>query len=398
MVKSTSNNYAKFALIGGYGHGNLGDDALMLANVAVLSERIGKGDITVFIRQPAPEHEYTRRWLPNCNVQSIEQGEKICCENVIYGGGTMFRSFPGIRKNILWRAKELAEKCVANPSGAVWRVLRKKLSAGSYPKISAEHSFGLGIGIGPFMNNGSKIQQAKRAFQHCEYLSVRDSCSRYLCKRWNIDSAVLRADLCFCPELWGRTKKRTIDCRKLRNIGVIVRQWRHTKEGASCKHPLMEAVSQLRKDGCKVKYIFFQEEPSWDAELSGMEEDVLAYSPHESSVNEFVESLEQFDLIITARAHGAIFAATLGIPSICIEIEPKLRYICEAFGDAGKLWQQPFDKSQLLSLVEEISKAQVVYSQRTKAAAVENRRLAEQSIHEFYESLNCSAVILSNQL
>ena len=83
----------------------------------------------------------------------------------------------------------------------------------------------------------------------------------------------------------------------------------------------------------------------------------------------------------------AIMAATQGIPSICIEIEHKLRYVFESLKAGSKLWEQPFNQNSLLALVEEISGNLPEYRKMIKSAAKENCRLAEQSASEFLETL-----------
>ena len=70
MVKLTPNK-TKYAMIGGYGHSNLGDDALMLANISVLSMRVSRNDISIVIRQPAPNYDYIKKFAPGCNIVSI---------------------------------------------------------------------------------------------------------------------------------------------------------------------------------------------------------------------------------------------------------------------------------------------------------------------------------------
>jgi len=387
MVKVMASNI-KFTLVGGYGHGNLGDDALMLATVSVLSQRVRRDDITILIRQPAPKLDYVLRFVPGCNVTHSLPGEAIQCENIVYGGGTLFFAFPGIKKSFFQRTKEVATTCATAPGHVARRVFIERLRSQSYPNISANHSFGLGIGLGPFVNGDHKSLDARAALQECEYLSVRDRFSESLCHKWGIEHAIQRADLCFCPDLWGITNHKPASQNgRLRHIGVVVREWKHTKVGASYKRPLKQAVSKLRRGGYDIKYILFQREPNWEAELCETGDGVLNYSLQRSSVPDFVEALRQFDLIITARAHGAILAATLGIPSVCIEIEPKLNYVCESLKGGSRLWHQPFDEKELVDIVAEISGKLHGYCEQVQLAARTNRDLAELSVSEFLSIL-----------
>ncbi|MHC4617631.1 MAG: polysaccharide pyruvyl transferase family protein [Planctomycetota bacterium] len=54
----------------------------------------------------------------------------------------------------------------------------------------------------------------------------------------------------------------------------------------------------------------------------------MQWDPAQQTLREFIEELVSFDLLISARAHGVIMGTALGIPSIAIEVEPKLRLIC----------------------------------------------------------------------
>lgn len=387
MVKTATKN-TKYALIGGYGHGNLGDDALMLANVSVLSLRVSRDDITIVIRRPAPKHDYVKKFMPDCSITSILPEDEIQCENIIYGGGTMFRAFPEIKKNFLQRTRKAVRACVTNPAYVARRVVIEQLRSQSYPKVTAIRSFGLGIGLGPFIDNGHNIQEAKAALHRCRYLSVRDGYSESLCRQWGIGNAMQRADLCFCPQLWGSVNNEPRNKHgKLKRIGVVFRDWKHTNGSTDYKYPLLETVKLLRKKGYYVKYVSFQKGSNLETELLNDESEVLAYSPYNSSVPEFVEALRQFDLIITARAHGAILAATLGIPSVCIEIEPKLKYVSESLGKGGKLWHQPFNECELLATIEEVSDNLSYCREQARIAAKTNRNLAELSIFEFLQVL-----------
>jgi polysaccharide pyruvyl transferase WcaK-like protein len=48
-----------------------------------------------------------------------------------------------------------------------------------------------------------------------------------------------------------------------------------------------------------------------------------------------LDHLAASDLVVSTRAHGAIAAGCLGVPSICVAIEPKLRVVAGMFARSG---------------------------------------------------------------
>ena len=370
--------------MGGYGHRNLGDDALMLVSFSILRKCTDPNKITVIVRKPAPDYKYIKRFAPGCDVVGIWPGQAVECDRLIYGGGTMYRAFPGIRSSSSSKAARALAACACRPRRVIHRLLHGSASLSVYPLISANHSFALGIGVGPFMNGRHGITAAQQALSGCKYVSVRDSYSETICRQWGMRNVVRRADPCFCPALWSNGfLKRVGPHGRARRVGVVVREWKHTDIGAGYGPTLGRAVNRLRKTGYDVKYVFFQEEPSWRRVLARSGDDVLAYSPDSTTVEQFVDKLRQFDLIITSRAHGAIFASVLGIPCVCIEIEAKLREICVSLRGGGRIWSPPFEEDALVAAVEEMVGNLQMYSELTCKAAGENAGLAELSISEF---------------
>ncbi|UCG58651.1 MAG: polysaccharide pyruvyl transferase family protein [Phycisphaerales bacterium] len=378
----------KFVLVGGYGHGNLGDDALMLTAVSALARRVPKCDITILVREPAGNFDYIHKLVPGCEVVASHNGDTIACDSVVFGGGTMFRAFAGAKKKLLGTLVKAAAVCATNPSRVVRRIARFRTRSRSYPTFTATRAFALGIGLGPFVDGGHNIREARDALRPCDYLSVRDRFSKSLCRTWGMPWAVQRADLCFCSDLWsGRRLNRAKRSDRVRCIGVVVRDWRHTETGASYMLQLQHVVTALREMNYTVRYVLFQNELLWRRILSRDEDEVSMYSPDKWTVSDFVGTLNQFDLIITTRAHGAILAAIMGIPSICVEIEPKLRYVWESLHGGSKLWSPPFAGMDLIASVEQISNNLRAYSGLTREAVKANCRRAELSVSEFLQVL-----------
>ena len=93
--------------------------------------------------------------------------------------------------------------------------------------------------------------------------------------------------------------------------------------------------------------------------------------------------MAEFDSLISARYHGAIFGAILGKPVICIDIEPKLRLVSEFL--AGLLWPQPFDEEECLSLIRRVFGEYGNLRGATAEAVDHQRQLACTMVDEFLE-------------
>jgi polysaccharide pyruvyl transferase WcaK-like protein len=374
----------RVVLVGGYGHRNLGDDALMLASFSILSRYTNPNEITIIVRKPAVDYKYVERFVPGCDVVGISCGQRIECDKLVYGGGTMYRAFPGVKGKSSSKVARALAACACRPRRVIRRLLDGRASLPVYPLISANRSFALGIGLGPFMNGCRGIAAAQQALSRCEYVSVRDSLSEIICHQWGMRNVVCRADLCFCRALWSNGFLSQVSPRRrARHVGVVVREWKHSDIGAAYRLPLCRAVNRLRKMGYNVKYVFFQDEPNWRRRLARTGDSVLAYSPDSTTVEQFVDKLRQFDLIITARAHGAIFASILGIPAVCIEIEPKLKHICIRLHGGSQIWPPPFDENALVAVVRDMAGSLQMYSELMCEAAGESGKLVELSISEF---------------
>jgi len=98
-------------------------------------------------------------------------------------------------------------------------------------------------------------------------------------------------------------------------------------------------------------------------------EDILCWDPYTMTLDDFTRRLSEYDLLIAARAHGVIIGAALGIPSIAIVIEPKLRLVCERLTGGTEMWCPPFDSDNLTNTVERMSEHWGGYSSAIAGAA-----------------------------
>jgi polysaccharide pyruvyl transferase WcaK-like protein len=216
-----------------------------------------------------------------------------------------------------------------------------------------EHAIGVSIGIGPFVQGSFPQKQADKKIKSCDWISVRDTLSVQYCRNLGIGNVDQYSDLCFARELWDEAPTREPRKGGMNRVGVIIRDWRHTREGQSYFGKVKETVQKLRCKEIEIRFISFAQQADSQtlSDLNSSSEDILQWNPNKQTLRAFIKDLDNFDLLISARAHGVIMGAALGIPSIAIEVEPKLRIICDKLTGGTKIWSPPFEPDKLVETV-----------------------------------------------
>lgn len=370
---------APITVVGAYRRGNLGDDLLMLAVLAALRSACPTERVLVLTRGSL---EYSARWRPDCAFRSYPAGPAVVRTRLlVYGGGTQFFSFRGggmrsVRRPLVDRLRRAA--------GAVARRAGLLAPVGKEPTIEADAAAAFCIGLGPFAPGLDGEAEARRKLSRCGYLAVRDEASLQYCRRWGLGGAVLRPDPCYSSRLndllppAGKPGER---------IGIIVRDWTHSPEGAAYLEPLLQAARALRQAGYGVRYFSFNRDydPYTAGRLERHGERVLGWHPAEEAPRDFIRELSRMRLLVTARAHGAVLGARLRRPIVCVEIEPKLRAMAEQIGEGAALWEQPFEKRRLVETVERmLAKRREITNALTERTG-ELTRAADRAVDELAE-------------
>ncbi len=333
----------RVVLKGAYGWGNLGDDALMLAALKVLEEKYARDEIGIVAR-PAP---YLEKLAPGVCVLPNHGWGFPKGELLVYGGGTQFFSFPKTMRSATLTNRALHH--LSNPVRAKEFMLRRlKPLESAFPKIAA-----LGIGCGPFVPGSWEEHYARNLFSRMSFVSVRDPESERICKEWNAPNFISGADLCWLSHIPTARENRISTNSRKPKIGVIVRNWSNVAGGESYETALLKTVRHM-SDRAEFHFILFQSADSNWREIAQKENrPLLEWNPMTDSIQSFLERMTAFDLIITTRYHGALFATQLGVPFIAVEIEPKLRMAAETFSGSPPdqasewIWPPPFDQESL---------------------------------------------------
>jgi polysaccharide pyruvyl transferase WcaK-like protein len=365
-VKIDQNKIKHIAIEGAYGEGNFGDDALMLAASRIVME-VYKPCLITYTQGLKPlanaEHELS---------QEYAHSKKPRFDVIVYGGGTQHFSFRNNQTSTGKFKLVLGQENWKHLFRHIKFRIRQLLESASLN--STTHTIGIGMGIGPFLVNDSSQERAKHTFSKMSFIAVRDQQSLDQLKKWNISKAKQYADLCYTPGLWQvppKSNKEEKPQSDTKLIGVIIRDWPHTIEGAQHEDPLFRAVEQLRKQGNTVEFISFapSRDENWLTELKRRNETVIGWNESTNDINSFLTRLSRYHIFITARFHGAIFAAILEKPVVCIEVEQKLRIVAQQYQKGARLWRQPFSENECVSLTNELLNN---YTEATQALKLTN--------------------------
>jgi len=376
----------RFSIVvrGGYGLGNFGDDALMVAAYQVASKVFQPGEIGFLCH----DDSYFDKLLPEARCIRRDSEKRIRTDYFVYGGGTQFDSFPRSRTR---RFRDL-KKALQSFSGArefagkVYNRLR--LGKHDMETDPGARLAAIGIGVGPFVDGSWEEKAARALFHKMELVAVRDTSSFDTCRNWGARNLVQRSDLCFLPGLWGADDPPPPSSRpdvRIGKVGIVVRDWSHNVEGNAYYEALRDVADKLRNTGIEATFICFdtRSDTNWLEWLAENREPVVAWDPARESGSDFLTALSRYDAFITARYHGAVFAAILGKPSICIGIEPKLDMVSRLLKGGGRLWSSPFSSQDCLTMFRDLESRYSRAVDDLAEVVAEQRSLAAQMVDEF---------------
>jgi polysaccharide pyruvyl transferase WcaK-like protein len=367
-------------IAGAYGWANLGDDALMLANLQALRSVFADEEMALYCND-AP---YVSRFAPGIRVIPNNPWQIPKAQLLVYGGGTQFYSFAQSRRARPSLFTRLI-RAVSSPQRAVRLLARRITPLG--PQFAKRAA--LGVGIGPFGADLSAERRTRTLFESMDFIAARDADSYACCKDWGLDDrARLGSDLCFIGELWGQEPQDRAGGKGAGSgAAIVIRDWPHDREGGAFEAPLLATVDRLRADGLAPTFFSFsaRTDPQWIQRLRARGYSLSVWDPDRSTVAQFVGQLARHDLIVTARYHGAVFAAASGKPVICVEVEPKLRLAAEALDSAEWLWRKPFSAAELRRVIAQTLNNPAQAGEIVARAAQRQRAAAEAMMREFLE-------------
>ncbi len=334
----------RILLTGYYGKANFGDDVLLKVTYGLVRKWRPEADVSILCDQYIDD--YVSK-LINEEVSIIVPGDKGHYDVIIHGGGGTFFDFGnyGILNHII---NQLIKTIGFKKYVTLDRFVRKLFNK---QRLSADKRLGWGIGVGAYTSSSVKLRQNLPILLDFDALIVRDSLSIENLQSLNIDNAILGSDLAFLENLWVPSSINKD--KKLHNkqrLGIVLRDW---MIGSSTNYlELLAKMFPSLNERYEMSIFVFDKRV--DKQLLEIAQKYKTYiwDPLEIGFDKYCKVLAQQDVLVSSRAHGAMCGAVLGVPTVLIDIEPKLRTIHEMLPNSTVL----IDSKRLIleNLIEKI--------------------------------------------
>ena len=308
-------------LCGYYGMGNGGDEALLATLLQMLPKDVQPLVLSASPRATENLHqvEASDRYSVFALINQLKRSDLF-----IWGGGSLMQDATSARNPIYY-------------GGLMGLAQGMGLQTIAWAQ-----------GVGPLNRKCSKWI-ARRAFQRCTNVSVRDRQSAQLLADWQIESVV-------APDpVWALDATSVNMLRDLSQIRVAVVLRSH-RELTTCRlATITEALQKLQQQtNAEILLISFQ--PSQDNAIAQAICDALNEKmPNRSQIiiqkdpRRLKGIFNGVDLTIAMRLHGLIMAAAEGSNCSAISYDPKVSYLMEDLGIAGWELEDLPDNAQLLT-------------------------------------------------
>ena len=285
---------------GYYGFGNLGDEAVLAGLLSAWQAQMPDARVVVFSADP----------LATRALHNVEAWSRAPLA--------------------VWRALDRARALISGGGSLVQDVTSARSALYYLGAMGAAQQRGLpvaviGQGIGPLRRPWLRFL-ARRIYQRATVVSVRDSDSAASLVAMGVTRPVHRgADLAFltAPARQGGVRgllaQAGLDAAGLR-IGVVVRDW----PGLLTAAPMGELVGRFaREKGAAVAVLPFhlgRDGPASAAAASAAGGRVVAVA----TPQDLLALVGAMDLVVAARLHALVFAASVAVPAVGMAYDPKV--------------------------------------------------------------------------
>ncbi len=367
----------KVIIKGYYGFGNFGDDLLMITAYGIVKSIFP--DHEIVIATESKNTQYIPKLLGH-PVRVISQQTDVTAQWLIHGGGGVFFDFKNGGKKF-----SILNKIIHVIGYSLFRTLYQRVQRTRGRKtIHAKFRGGFGIGIGTYTESSSKFYVDILSLSDFDFLLVRDAESVKHIKRLKLDYPVHQAtDIVFLQEHWISGSLEAKKTNNANTIGIVLRDWPFNDHAHL--DVMFNVSRELKARGHTLKVFAF--DSATDQEfITRFAKDfpISVWDPVNMSVNDFVAELSSCSLMISSRAHGAIVAACLGIPTVCIGIEPKLAAISAMLPTSSVLVRPDDQKSVMNAVNESLDKLEIL-KQGAHTDAEHNREVMRRGVGIFRE-------------
>jgi polysaccharide pyruvyl transferase WcaK-like protein len=331
-------------VVGAYGNENFGDDLLLACLCRVLNDKLPTKTIMFQV-----SGSYCASLIPGIKTVAARDSSFLNPQILIYGGGTQFASFDKERHSKLVGIIRRVKNYIADPSLLYANITRRIF----FNRIFSTKrvNMAIGIGIGPFKGFADE-EKAKKTFLEMDLVAVRDELSYSYCEKWRLPCFSLKSDIAYLFQENGVLG--SFGSRPRKRVGIIVRDWPFINNETNYMDRLLPVAEELIADGYDFSFISFSRKSDRNCKtiIDGAGFGQIEWDPYTDTIEKFIDMLGGFDVLVTARYHGAVAASLLEIPFICIGIEPKLVMIGGLFD--APVWESPFQPEALMRILENV--------------------------------------------
>ncbi len=380
----------KILLKGYYGFGNLGDDILMKVSYAILKKKYADASISIYSENTPNNpnfidaenfNQYIQEFLEDTTTL-VDWTDQTHYDLLFNGGGGIYKdhTYGSWQQQALNTvAKQLAPQQLRRLENRIRSAVRKS------HRITFDRRVGFGLSIGPFRKSSPSYLRKVSEIGSYDALFVRDQASMDFLKSVRFSNQYYRiTDIAFLTKYWlsGELQKRKQT--EPSKVGVILLDWH--QDGEVYFRNLKYATEQLSKQGYRVSFFSFQK--SYDRHYQTyFDNQVVAWDPHKCSLKQFLSLLQNQDIIVSARAHGAIVGACLGVPSVCLGITLKLEEVSKMLRRSSILLPPPFLPNQIVQAVRQVFDQYPQYLENVQHDRKENEAQVQASETQLLEML-----------
>jgi len=333
-----------FLINGYFGFSNAGDEAVLAAMLAHL--RVLDSGATFTATSGDPEQT---KQMHGCDAIGRQNPREILkaiqkCDVFLSGGGSLVQDVTSVRNAVYYTT-----------------MLRTAKTLGKPTMVYAQ-------GVGP-LNQSLSRKVARAAFQGANLVTVRDGDSAKLLR----DIGVTRAVEITADPVWDLSSAE-VGNPKSQEWVVALRSWPGQPFG--CVELTLGAIRDAAKNA-NVSLRFLAMQTGVDDVLLGS-----LVAPHEwmdtknKHPREIVESLSGASRVLAMRLHALIFAASVGVPVVAFDYDPKVKALANIIGAPLVASPSEEDLKQLPSLIESAKALSPVRLEELKSKARRNAELA----------------------
>jgi len=309
-------------LIGGYGAGNIGDEAILTGLLGQLSNNVNSVSVT--------SHDTKETWeLHNSELSksthlnpisptpSTLLSQLICTDHIVVGGGGIFSNYMG----------DYAKKIPYYTLLAL--MMQKKVhwtALGVYPSTPTSVRIPL-----------------KYCMKHSNTITVRDPVSKGYLESIGVHDVKLVPDP---ARLISPDNESATDLLKEvglepddKIVGIAARHVLDENLDERLQESYQDTAAHLQDSGYKVIFLPFCQHPTKavenDFEICKEYVEMLGTPkiPNFVHPRQLLAIISQIDLMIATRLHSMIFAQTVNTPFVCVEYAEKCRSLLEHYDE-----------------------------------------------------------------